>query len=138
LRAIFELALRDGSGPVRAVDIAEAQAVPHRFLEVILNQLKQAGFVDSRRGAAGGYGLARSPKDLTLGEVIRFFEGPLQPVTCVTGHAEDKCPLYGDCVFLEVWAEAEKAMSEVFDRATFQDLVDRQRRKGVSAAAYSI
>jgi Rrf2 family protein len=138
LRAIFELASRGGNGPVKVGDIAEAQAIPPRFLEVILNQLKRGGFVDSRRGASGGYALARAPAELTMGEVIRFIEGPLRPVTCVVGHAEGKCPLFGECVFLEVWDEAGKAMAQVFDRTTFQNLVERQNAGGVYVASYCI
>ena len=138
LRAVFELAKHPGAGPVKVSEIAEAQAIPLRFLEVILNQLKRGGFVESWRGAAGGYTLGRSPADLSLGEVIRFIEGPMRPVTCLTGHTEEKCRLYGSCVFLEIWEEAQKAMSEVFDRVTFKELIEREARKGVTVSTYNI
>jgi len=138
LRAVFELAVRASDAPVKVGDIAEAQAIPPRFLEVILNQLKRGGFVESRRGAAGGYALARSPAELTMGEIIHFVEGPFRPVACTTGHSEERCPLYGDCVFLEVWEEARKAMTEVFDRTTLQDLVKRRKHKGTYVSLYNI
>ncbi|MCX5684811.1 MAG: Rrf2 family transcriptional regulator [Planctomycetota bacterium] len=138
LRAVFELAVRASDAPVTVKDIAEAQAIPPRFLEVILNQLKKGGFVASTRGAAGGYSLARSPDKLTMGEIIRFVEGPFQAVSCTTGHSEDRCSLYGDCVFLSVWEEATKAMSDVFDHTTFRDLVKRCKPKEVPASAYCI
>ncbi|MHC4807793.1 MAG: RrF2 family transcriptional regulator, partial [Planctomycetota bacterium] len=77
LRAIFELALRDSGQPVKIHEIAGAQNVPPRFLEVILNELRHAGFVDSRRGNGGGYMLARDAKDLTVGEVIEYIQGPI-------------------------------------------------------------
>lgn len=138
VRAIFELALRRGEGPVKVGDIAEAQAIPARFLEVILSELRKGGFVESRRGSAGGYALARSPRELTVAEVVRFIGGPLEPVTCVVGQSDTRCPLYGGCVFLEVWQDAMKAMADVFEAATFQSLVERHKRKGAYVESYVI
>lgn len=139
LRAIFELARCNGQGPVKIAKIAEAQAIPLRFLEAILNQLKQAGFVTSQRGNRGGYTLARSPRELTVGEVIRFIQGPVGPVDCVIDGSKDKCPLYGDCAFLHMWERVRKAMLEVYNNTTFQDLVDYERQKsGEYVPRYSI
>jgi Rrf2 family protein len=132
VRAMFELAKRVGAGPVKVGDIADVQAIPPRFLEAILNQLRKGGFVESWRGAAGGYALVRAPHKITLGEIIRFVEGPINPVACMVGSTDNKCPLHGDCVFLEVWEDAEKAMATVFDQTTFQDLIDRQASKSTS------
>ena len=126
LRAVFELARQNGHGPVKIAEIAEAQAIPPRFLEVILSQLKQAGFVDSRRGSQGGYLLVRSPEQLTVGEVIRFMQGPVGPVGCVTGRQDNECPLHGDCVFLPMWEKVRKAISGVYDNTTLKDLLDQQ------------
>lgn len=139
LRAVFELARRNGSLPVKIVDIAEAQAIPQRFLEVIMSQLKQGGFVESRRGKRGGYLLARSPEDLKIGEVLRFVEGPLGPVGCVMGNSKKNCRLYGDCVFLPMWEKVRNAVSDVYDNTTFQNLVDQQAEKTKEAVlCYSI
>ncbi|MBM4017555.1 MAG: Rrf2 family transcriptional regulator [Planctomycetes bacterium] len=138
LRAVLELARRGQGVAVKVGEIAGAQAIPPRFLEIILNQLKKGGFVESRRGQAGGYALARSPRDLTLLEVIEFIEGPIRPVACVSASAEERCVLYGGCVFVEVWDEARSAMSEIFQRTTFQDLLERQRRKVAAALSYCI
>ena len=129
LRALFELARHEGAGLVKTAAIAKAQAIPVRFLEVILSQLRRGGFVDSRRGSRGGYYLVRSPKDLTVGDVIRFMEGPIGPVVCVAGGANSECALYGDCVFLPMWRKVGEAMSEVYDGTTFQDLVDQDRER---------
>jgi Rrf2 family protein len=125
LRALFELAKHYGRGPTKIADLAEAQAIPPRFLEVILSQLKQAGFVESRRGNEGGYLLAREPGHLTVGEVIRFVEGPLQPVACM-GEDEASCPLHGACVFMDMWDRAREAVSQVYDGTTFHDLMERE------------
>lgn len=127
LRALFELARRDREQPAPISAIAEAQAIPPRFLEVILNQLKQGGFVTSRRGSSGGYMLARRPEELTVGEVIRFVQGPVGPVGCV-GEDHTECPLRGQCVFLPVWNRVREAIDEVYDGTTFEELVENARR----------
>ncbi|GAB4353881.1 MAG: Rrf2 family transcriptional regulator [Candidatus Abyssubacteria bacterium] len=127
LRAVFELAKRQGEGPVKIADIAKIQAIPTRFLEVILNQLKQGGFVESRRGSAGGYVLTQSPATLTVGQIIRFIEGPLSPVQCIAGSSGDQCPLHNDCAFLPMWDRVSEALSQVYDSTTFEDLVEQER-----------
>ena len=129
LRAIFELAKRYGEGPVKTVEIAEAQAIPARFLEVILSQLKRGGFVGSRRGSHGGYHLISAPAEVTVGQIIRFVEGPIGLVACVTDNGNNGCPLNGDCVFLPMWEKASKAMSDVYDGTTFEDLVEQERER---------
>ena len=140
VRAVFELARRHGQGPVKISDIAEAQAIPLRFLQVILNQLRRACFVESRRGAEGGYFLVRQPDRVTVGEVIQFIEGPQVPVACMMStKAAAECSLYGNCVFAGMWQRAAKAMSDVYDGTSFQDLVDDERSMGKTALfAYSI
>lgn len=139
IRALFELARRHGEGPVRIGDIAGTQAIPLRFLEVILGQLRQAGFVQSRRGAAGGYFLARPPTQLSVGEIVQFVEGPLVPVECMTGMSARECAFSGKCVFIDMWKRAAKAVSDVYDRTSFQDLVDDEaRRQKAPALTYSI
>lgn len=129
LRAVLELAKRQGAGPVKIAEIAEVQAIPGRFLEVILSQLKRAGFVESKRGTEGGYFLVRQPGALTVGEVLRFVEGPIGPVACVTDDPDRSCPLRGDCAFMSMWQDVRAAMAEVYDGTTFEDLVERDRNR---------
>jgi Rrf2 family transcriptional regulator, cysteine metabolism repressor len=140
IRAVFELAKRRGHGPVKISDIAEAQAIPLRFLQVILNQLRRGGFVESRRGAEGGYFLSREPDGLTVGEIVAFIEGPLVPVACMASlQAAAECSLHGRCVFTGMWQRAARAMSDVYDHISFQDLVDDDKRSEKTALfAYSI
>jgi len=130
LRALFELAKQQGKGTVRIADIAEAQAIPIRFLEVILSELKQGRFVESRRGKAGGYMLASTPDHVTVGDIVRFVEGPIGPVSCLEGDetGQGLCPLHGNCVFLSMWGRAQSAVSEVYDSTTLQDLLDDEKR----------
>jgi len=128
LRAVFELAKRRGEGPVSVAAIAAAQAIPPRFLELILGQLRQGGFVESRRGVQGGYLLAADPKDLAAGDIIRFIDGPVGPVKCVSADAEPDCPLYGRCAFLSMWERARDAVEQVFDTTTLEDLIEAESR----------
>lgn len=139
IRAVFELARQFGRGPVKISEIAEAQAIPLRFLEVILNQLRQAGFVQSKRGSAGGYMLARHPDHIAVGEIVQFVEGPLVPVACLTDKNTEKCSLQGNCVFIGMWERAAKAVSEVYGQTSLQDLVEEDMKMQEAAGiSYSI
>lgn len=126
LRAVFELAKRHGGGPTTIAQIAEAQAIPARFLELILRQLRQGGFVESRRGIQGGYLLAVAPQALSVGEIIRFVDGPVAPVRCVADSKGIDCPLYGNCAFMGMWSRARDAVAGVYDETTFQDLIEQE------------
>ena len=124
LRAIYELAKRRTEGPIRIADIADAQAIPPRFLENILNELKQGGLVNSVRGRSGGYRLDRDPAEVTVGEIIRFVQGPIAPVHCMFKGDHDNCPLADKCPYLPMWRRAEAALKEVYDTTTIADLLD--------------
>ena len=123
LRAIFELAKRRGNGPTTVQEIADVQAIPPRFLELILGQLRRGGFVTSRRGIQGGYELAADPYVLTAGEIIRYIDGSVAPVRCVAKQSGEDCPLYGSCAFFGMWQQARQAVEEVYDGTTFEDLL---------------
>ena len=128
LRALFELARRTGSGPTRIQEIADAQAIPPRFLENILNQLRRGGFVDSRRGKAGGFLLARPAGQITALDVIRFIDGPVHPFDCEGESPTRKCSLGPDCVFMPLWHEAKNALEKVYSAKSLQDLLQEQTR----------
>jgi Rrf2 family protein len=131
------LAKNGSERPLTIRAIAEAQAIPPRFLELILSQLRQAGFVRSVRGAHGGYMLNVSAKELSVGEVIAFVEGPLGPVKCVSSSPD--CPLYGRCPFLSLWKRAQNAMAEVYQKTSFADLVAEEAAcSRAETGAYSI
>ncbi len=134
VRAILELAKRYGQGPVTASEIASSQVIPQRFLEVILNELKPTGLIQSRRGVQGGYFLAGQPKGITIGQVIRLIDGPLEPVRCVGDHNKPSCPLRDRCALIELWTAARKAVEEVYDGTNFQDLVEREHQLDRRAA----
>ncbi len=114
LQALFDLATQPPGEPVKIADIARRQKIPQKFLELILASLKQGGFVESRRGAEGGYLMARSPGDLTVGEVLRFIEAPQNRKT--------KRRKYGDSPFATMWEQVDQAVSGIIDKTTFADL----------------
>lgn len=124
LRAIYELARRQDGAPCKIGTIANSQGIPPRFLENILNGLKGAGFVDSARGKDGGYFLTRRADGITVGEVIRFVQGPFDPVGCGE-RLESSCGIFEDCVFRPLWEKARLALEAVYDGTTIQDLVDQ-------------
>ncbi len=127
LKGLFELARRGGPGPVKIGRVAEAQSIPPRFLEVIFGQLKRAGFVRSRRGVEGGYLLARRAAEISVGEIIRFVDGPLSPVAAEHTGPESRIPVE-EYAFTMLWRRAEEALSEVYEKTSLQDLVDEDRR----------
>jgi Rrf2 family cysteine metabolism transcriptional repressor len=119
LRGLFELARRSQAGPTRIEDIAKAQAIPQRFLEVVLNELKHEGLVEAKRGPRGGYQLARSPREITVAEIM-----------------ESDCSFKGDCVFVSLWEEVRDAVTRVYEATTLQDLVDREEAR-LAQTAYN-
>jgi Rrf2 family protein len=115
LHALFDLASQKPGEPVKIANIARRQKIPQKFLELILAGLKQGGFVESRRGAEGGYLLARPPESITVGEVIRFVEG--------AGHTKGRQRRKADTPFTRVWQSVDDAVAEIVDRTTFADLI---------------
>jgi Rrf2 family protein len=138
LRATLELAVRFGQGPISIGEIAKAQAIPARFLEAILAQLKRAGLVESRRGNEGGYVLARPPARISVGDVLRVVQGTLaDPDTASRSHGGG--PHASQTVFSPIWESAVRGATAIYDAASFQILVDRYRTAlGNHAPDYSI
>ena len=113
LHAILDLALQPAGAPVKIAEVARRQKIPQKFLELILASLKQGGFVESRRGAEGGYRLARPASEITVGEVLRFVEERKR-----TKRATED-PFHG------VWKKVDEAVAEILDHTTFAELARR-------------
>lgn len=126
VRALFELAKRSDDGLIRLQEIAEAQHIPRRFLENILNELRQGGFVQSKRGKDGGFRLNRTADDISVGDVVRFVESSMHPVGCM---ADQTCAMTGNCIFMGIWDEAKRAVEEVYDRKKLSDLVTTESQR---------
>src|SRR5207344_55435 len=105
LQAIFDLAMNRRGEPVKIASIARRQKIPQKFLELILAGLKQGGFVESRRGAEGGYLLARASETITVGEVLRFVEGP--------GESKGRNRRKQDTPFSDMWLRVDRAVSDI-------------------------
>ena len=129
LRALLVLGLNYQRSVVRIQAISEQQSIPKRFLEQILNDLKSAGVVESKRGVAGGYRLARAPEEISLATVIRHIEGALAPVSCLSERFYEKCscPDEGRCAIRSVMKEVRDAVVKIVERLTVADLCARSR-----------
>jgi len=135
LRALIVLAENYGRGIVRIQTISEQQNIPKRFLEQILNDVKSGGFVESRRGIAGGYQLARPPAQISLAALISYVEGtllalPLDNEGCRNGASSDECHL----AIRSVMKEVREAILSVLEHITLADLNERARRLHIDAS----
>lgn len=142
LNALVYLAKEYKKGPVLISDIAEYEKIPKKFLEFILLDLKNRGVLESRRGKGGGYLLAREPSQIFLGQVIRFLDGPLAPVSCVSQTAYRKCDECHDektCGIRMVMKEVRDVMANILDKTSLADLLDRVKHvSGKGAFDYII
>jgi Rrf2 family protein len=127
------IALADaGGGPLVIADVAERGRVPRKFLEQILLDLKHRGIVRSLRGRAGGYELARQPKDITFAEIIRAIDGPLALAPCVSATAYHKCADCVDeatCAIRKVLLAARDATASVLESRTLAGASKARRRR---------
>lgn len=134
LKALFQLALRHDafdSGVMSINELAKAGDMPEKFLEQILLSLGKGSFVKSKRGVKGGFVLARPPKDITVGEVIKFIEGPISPISCIEEDNYRGCKDVTSCIFRGVWKDVKNAISVVIDTLTFEELVLKHRERMV-------
>jgi Rrf2 family protein len=127
LRALFELARRGGQAPVKNNAIAQAQAIPPRFLEVIMAKLKRSGLVASKRGFYGGYFLARAPADISVGDLFRALDESERPEECTACVGKSTCPFLDNCVFMPLWEEVQQAVDQIYGNTSLQDLLDREQ-----------
>lgn len=136
LRAVLALGLRYGPGVVATHKIAEEQRIPKRFLEQILNDLKDAGVVESRRGVLGGYRLARPPQGISLAEIVRHIDGPLAPIRCASENFYEPCtcPDEARCGIRSVMQEVRAAIVKVLESVTVAQLCERARKLGFGPA----
>ena len=141
LRALFELAKSSREGPVRIEDIARRQTIPKKFLANLLVQLKRGRFVQSKKGPEGGYYLARSPRQINVGEVVRLLDGPIAPIQCVSRTLGERCELGGRCAFFPIWKRVRDAVADIVDNTTIADIVaerEREEAAGAKALMYHI
>lgn len=136
LKAVLDLALHHGRELVTIHDMAQRIDAPIKFLEQVLLALKNGGFIESRRGSVGGYLLSKSPDKITVGEVVRFIDGPIGPISCVK-EGYSNCADINRCVFKKLWQKVSIATSDIIDNVTFEDLVSQVNARQ-EALVYSI
>ncbi len=132
VRALLELATEEDLDCMPLGDLAERTGIPRKYLEQILMRLRDARVVGAKRGAHGGYRLARPAAEITVGEVIRTMDGPLAPSLCASQTAHQPCPAYRcaseeACVMRALWLDVREAISGILDHTTFGDLAERER-----------
>jgi len=124
LKAVLDLALHYNKELATSSELARRIDAPVKFLEQVLLDLKKGGFIESRRGNIGGYMLAKPPAQISVGDVVRFIEGPIEPVPCVNpGYSN--CTDIRKCVFKKIWQDVSTTTSDIIDKVTFEDLVSR-------------
>ncbi|HTW88203.1 MAG TPA: Rrf2 family transcriptional regulator [Candidatus Binataceae bacterium] len=130
LKALTVLAEEYGKGPILIADIAAREHIPRSFLELILLELKNHRFLDSRKGRGGGYFLAKSPAQISVGQVLRAIEGPLAPLPCVSKTAYRKCDECSDertCAVRLLMRDVRDATARILDSTTLADLLKRSQ-----------
>lgn len=123
VRMMLDLALHENGGAVRIKDIAKRQDISLKYLEQIVTLLSKAGYISSMRGPQGGIRLTRSPRDYTVGDILRVTEGSLAPVECLEGNKTD-CSRKEGCTTVLLWDKLYKAITDVVDGHTLEDLVE--------------
>jgi Rrf2 family protein len=128
LRALIFLARQQEGATVHIADLARAEGLPQKFLERILLDLKGRGLLRSQKGQGGGYGLRMPAREITVGDVVRFTDGPLAPVPCVSQTAYQPCtdcPDEATCALRGVMRRARDAIADVLDQSSLADLARR-------------
>ncbi|MGO9199562.1 MAG: RrF2 family transcriptional regulator [Limisphaerales bacterium] len=122
LRALFTLVEHLGRGPIPIRELSRRNDVPKKFLEQILLAMKKRGWVQSLSGLRGGYLLAKTPDKITMGEVVRHFDGILAPIACVSTSAYKRCSQEPVCRFRRVFLNARNYVATLLDHATLADV----------------
>src|SRR5689334_9660356 len=124
LRMMVDLARHYGEGPQPLVEIAQREALSATYLEQLVGKLRRASLVTSHQGAHGGYELARPPREITVGDVMRVLEGPISPMICATeGQTEALCAREDFCSTNLVWARVRDSVAQALDSLTLADLI---------------
>jgi Rrf2 family protein len=139
LRALIDFGIAHELGrPLMKIgELVEKERLPVKFLEQILTQLRGAGYIETKRGKAGGYFLAKPPREISLGQVIRLIDGPLAPISCVsvTAYEPCTCPDEAHCGLRMLMLDVRNAIARILDRYVLGDVVEitlrKMRRDGV-------
>lgn len=135
IRAMFELALYYSRGPVSVTHVSEKENISISYLEQLLSKLRRKGLVKSIRGPKGGYVLAKKPKEISVGEIVRALDGDITPVHCVSNKPSSRsCKMIDKCVTKSVWKKLKDAVDNSLDGVTLKDLCNDAKRMGIDRA----
>lgn len=123
LRALFTLVEHHGGLPIPIGELARRNDVPKRFLEHIMLDLKERGWVQSMAGKKGGYYLAKNPEKITMGEVVRHFDGFLAPISCVSVTEYKRCSQESVCRFRRILLQSRNLVAELMDKSTLAEVM---------------
>lgn len=126
LKAMLSLARSNQTQPTQVAVISAEENIPRKFLEGIMSELRQAGFVDAVRGKSGGYLLARPPDLITFGEIMREMDGPLAMLACVSQNFYKRCEDCNDertCELRQVMGRVRREVSDILDRTSLSDAI---------------
>lgn len=132
VRAMVRLALNYRAGPMPLPEIARQEDISPQFLEQIFMVLRRAGLIESVRGAHGGYGLAKPPQQIPIGDIVRALEGPIAPVDCLADQGEDgqhACNRQDACLTRGIWEKLRDRMQEVLDDISLEDMINLDQEK---------
>ncbi len=144
LKALIYLTREYDKGPILILDLAREERIPKKFLELILLSLKNNGILHSKKGKGGGYYLARPPKSVSMGQIIRILEGPLAPVPCVSETAYAHCEECNDeetCGIKMVMKDVRDSISGILDNTSLADVLEKiehARMRGQKILNYMI
>ena len=135
IRAMFELALYHSRGPVSVTHVSEKENISVSYLEQLLSKLRRKGLVKSIRGPKGGYVLAKKPKEISVGEIVRALDGDITPVHCVNNKPSNRgCKMIDKCVTKAVWKKLKDAVNSSLDSVTLKDLCNDAKAMGIDRA----
>lgn len=120
-RILLELSRRGAEKPVQASQISKKQGIPVKYIEQLIRILKRAGLITSVRGPKGGHMMTKPPSEITLGQLVRLFEGQTELVVCIS--EPEKCDMSDDCRVRLAWMRATEALYEILDTTTIEDVM---------------
>ena len=138
LRAVIDLAVYAKEEPVSLAAVAERQSISISYLEQLIAKLKKAGIVQSTRGAQGGYTLAKSPEEISVGDILRALEGTLSPVECVAENGDSECASSDFCVTKYVWKRISDSINDTVNGIPLSELITESERVKNRASAQGI
>jgi Rrf2 family protein len=141
LKAMIHIARFGSKGPVLIADVAEAENIPKKFLDVILLELKTNGLLSSKKGKGGGYQLACSANKITVADIVRSLDGPLGPVPCVSEDENRRCDDCRDeqtCAIRSIMQEVHDAAAAILESVSVADMCHRAQRSGKAVLMFDI